>query len=345
MSKRMRANRRHHERGYGRHEHWTACRQGIRRGASRGSNDDAVSLAVENKDAINDEVEIHQAGDGAFVHYRIVQREVMRQALAISNQAAIEHRAFFARAGAGIDRLQRGVHFGKRNFREESQRAKINRQDGNTFVRYGAGSGEQRTVAPEHEREIRVLLADRLSAIRPRPHWYIVPSPGRDKSGIHAGETTRAAPARMAASSGFDGFEMIATDFMYSSSNCVSVTRDEQSGHATGTPGFPLPRRSETRCFHIRTSKFFHAFGNSRDSHLMSLWIAHDTSLPDLRAANLELGFYQHYQFKTIGRRTCRTHVTTAGRTSVAEINETSMATSATCSGCAGGGQTCGQVR
>src|SRR5271157_4996469 len=163
MGQGMGTHGRHNEGSDRRHEHRAAGREGIRRGAGRGSNDDAVGLALENENAIDEKIEIHEPRDGALVHYRIVQGEVMRQALAAANQSAIEHRAFFAGAVAGIHGLQCGVHLAQRNFRQEPERAQIDGQDGNTFVGNSAGSGEQGTVATEDQSEIWALGADLFS--------------------------------------------------------------------------------------------------------------------------------------------------------------------------------------
>src|SRR5271165_3475417 len=90
MGQRMGAHWRHHEGGYRRHEHWAACGERVGGRSSGGGDNDAVSLAIEDENAIDNQIEIQEAGDSALAHHSIIQRKVLRRFLAVAKQAAME---------------------------------------------------------------------------------------------------------------------------------------------------------------------------------------------------------------------------------------------------------------
>ena len=97
MGERVRAYRSYHERFDGRHQYRTSGRQRICRRTGGCGDDYAIGLIVENENAIDQQIEIHQPGDRALIDHRVIESEVVSQFLAAAKQPAIED-------GAVLDR-------------------------------------------------------------------------------------------------------------------------------------------------------------------------------------------------------------------------------------------------
>src|SRR6516165_1631148 len=108
--------------------------QRIRRGPCRSGDDYAISLVVEHKDAVDQQVEINQSRDCALVNHNVVESKVPRNALFRTNQLRFEYGPLFQWAVPMINRFERRVHFCKRNLGQKTERTQVYRQDWHSRV-------------------------------------------------------------------------------------------------------------------------------------------------------------------------------------------------------------------
>jgi len=262
MGERMRAHRCNDEGGNRRHEHRASGRERIRRRTGRRRDDDAVSLAIEYEGAVNNEVKIQEAGDGALAHHRIVQGKVMREAFSFAYQAAVEHSPLLAGTVAAVNRLKGGIHFAEGNFRQESQRAKVDREDGNTLVPQGSGRREQCSIASQNQREVGMLLSDR----RPRYDLAVVGVLRRLLVEIKMVSTVVKPRKQFGKNAGQLRLRRLRDDRhrLHVFADCVSVTVGlSKAGVQQELLVSCHPENGRLDGLHIRTSEIFYSFNNS----------------------------------------------------------------------------------
>src|SRR5581483_2906078 len=160
MGKRMRAHRRDYQRVHCRHQDRTAGSQRVGRGSSGRRDNDAIALVIGYKARIEVQVETHQARDGALVDHNIVERVVLRHAVAAAEKATSEHGARFNGALAVFDGLEGFVDLGQRHLSQEPQRSKVDAQDGYAGRRNRARRSQQRAVTAQHEHKLRAMGRD-----------------------------------------------------------------------------------------------------------------------------------------------------------------------------------------
>ncbi len=141
------------------HQDRAARGQRVGSGAGRSGHDHAIGLVLHDMLAVDAQFETDQARHRALDH-RIVESIILRDLLAVAQQATIEQRARLGGTLAFHGSGQRGIEFIEAHLREKAERAEVDGEQRNFGCANGARRRQQRAVAAEDKDELGLVACN-----------------------------------------------------------------------------------------------------------------------------------------------------------------------------------------
>ncbi|MNN23071.1 hypothetical protein D3C81_1364550 [compost metagenome] len=126
-------------------------------GPGRGRHDQAVRTLVVHKVAIHGHRQLDHAGNARAVHHHVVQRQRRKNDAVVAYHAGLEQQPVLGLVAAVEHVRQHRVRVFQRDVGHEAEPPVVNPDQRHVVAGQLAGDAQQRAVAAQHHRHVRVL--------------------------------------------------------------------------------------------------------------------------------------------------------------------------------------------